>query len=403
MKRIFSFLILILSSTICFAQYTLDDQIYDYIDKYKDLAMQEMEQYKIPASITLAQAIYASKVGTNKVAAQANNHFGITCHSNEWTGDTYYETDNHNSDYCFRKYASVEQSYRDHSLFIAQRSRYVKLFYLPITDYRSWAKGLVEAGYSSNPKYADTLISLIEKYYLMHYDRKIAAKMGDTSALKSTPAPVTTSLSSNYASAQAKPAAASSATPSPSATSTITPSTKPNAVPATKPDTMEVSGIQVIVNKSDKPKTVRMDTIRQQTSKKSVIAHVFTMDPYNVSYKKAAYAYTNRPVFENNKTKFIIARAGDTYKKLAASMMMTEENLRAYNDVFDNSEPVEDEVIYVQQKSTKSPIEYHTFEEGDSFRYIAQKYGVQVKIIIKRNSGSIISYKVGDKICIGCK
>lgn len=397
MKRLFSFLILMWSCTICFAQYTMDDRIYDYIDKYKDLAMQEMEQYKIPASITLAQAIYASKAGTNKVAVQANNHFGITCHSTEWTGDSYYETDNHAEDYCFRKYATVEQSYRDHSLFISQRSRYVKLFYLPITDYKSWAKGLLDAGYSSNPHYADTLVAIIEKFYLMHYDRKTAAKMGDTSALKATPAPVTAPLAAN-ATTTPKPSATTPTAATPVANSTAkTPAT------VAKPDTMEVNGIQVIVNKSDKVKPTRMDTTKKVSSTGATAPHIFTQDPYKVTYKKAAYAYTNRPVYENNKTRFIIARAGDTYKKLASSMMMTEANLRSYNDVLDNSEPVEDEVVYVEMKSTKSPVEYHVLEQGDSYRYIAQKYGVQLKIIIKRNSGSFNTYSVGDRICIGCK
>ncbi|MBO4382105.1 MAG: glucosaminidase domain-containing protein, partial [Bacteroidales bacterium] len=141
MKKTIFLAIILLGNVLAFAQYTLDDQIYDYIDMYKDLAMQEMEIYKIPASITLAQAIYASKAGTNRIAKEANNHFGIMCHTNEWTGEKFYETDNHSSDYCFRKYASVEESYRDHSIFLSQRSRYVKLFYYPITDYKSWAQG----------------------------------------------------------------------------------------------------------------------------------------------------------------------------------------------------------------------------------------------------------------------
>ena len=89
------------------------------------------------------------------------------------------------------------------------------------------------------------------------------------------------------------------------------------------------------------------------------------------------------------------------YKTL--DMQMSEKNLRLYNDVYDDSEPIEDEVIYLEMKSTKSPEEYHTLQKGDTYRYIAQKYGVQLKIIIKRNSGAISSYGIGDRICIGCK
>ena len=84
-------------------------------------------------------------------------------------------------------------------------------------------------------------------------------------------------------------------------------------------------------------------------------------------------------------------------------MQMSEKNLRAYNDVYDDSEPIEDEVVYLEMKSTKSPVEYHTLAAGDTYRFIAQKYGIQLKIIIKRNSGAISSYGIGDRICIGCK
>ncbi len=446
MKRILILSILLFGMAATYAQYTLEDQIYDYIDEYKDLAMKEMEQYKVPASITLAQAIYASKCGTNRIAKEANNHFGIMCHTKEWTGPTFYETENHSSDYCFRKYASVEESYRDHSLFLSQRSRYIKLFYLPITDYKSWAHGLKEAGYSGNPRYADTLISIIEKYYLMHYDRKVAQRMGDTAALASASVPKTSPITSNnatqtpvtkpvektetkptqpetVATAHVKPVETRPAKPvqtepvETKPTKPVPPETvetkpakpEPKSEPAAKPkaDTMEVNGIQVIVNKSEKPKPTKVDTIVQKVSEpepeKVQGKNVFVLNPYAVPYKSAYYPYTSRPVYENNKTKFLIARKGDTYKSLATSMQMSEKNLRLYNDVYDDSEPIEDEVIYLEMKSTKSPEEYHTLQKGDTYRYIAQKYGVQLKIIIKRNSGAISSYGIGDRICIGCK
>ena len=57
MKKTIILLALVWGCLSGFAQYTLDDQIYDYIDAYKDLAMQEMELYRVPASMTLAQAI----------------------------------------------------------------------------------------------------------------------------------------------------------------------------------------------------------------------------------------------------------------------------------------------------------------------------------------------------------
>ena len=420
MKKTVLLLAVILGLVTGYAQnYTLDDQVYDYIDQYKDLAMQEMEQYHIPASITLAQAIYSSKIGMNRVAKEANNHFGIMCHTSEWTGETFYETENHSSDYCYRKYASVKESYRDHSLFLSQRSRYVKLFYYPITDYKSWAIGLKEAGYSGNPRYADTLISIIEKYYLMHYDRKVALKIGDTTALQAMTAPqperatnTTTTPISYTTTATSQPSTIKSAqTPEDQAPKTqpVAAQTTPPAQqqPSAKPkqDTLQVNGIDVIVNKKEQPKTVKYDTIVTTLPSPEKVGgkNVFVLDPYSVPFKVAYYPYTSRPTYENNKTKFIIAKAGDTYKKLAESLQLTEKNLRLYNDVYDDSEPIEDEVVYVEMKSTKSPVEFHTLAAGDTYRYIAQKYGIQLKIIIKRNSGAISNYGVGDQICIGCK
>lgn len=425
MKKIVTLAALLLTVTSIFAQnYTLDDQIYDYIDQYKDLAMKEMELYKVPASITLAQAIYASKVGTNRVAAEANNHFGIMCHTKEWTGDTFYETDNHSSDFCFRKYANVEESYRDHSLFLSQRSRYVKLFYFPITDYKSWANGLKEAGYSGNPRYADTLISLIEKYYLMHYDRKVAMKLGDTVALQEMNAPKpdrvanvetkpqTTTQTKAEVKTETKVEAPKETQPTPT-----TPVAKPEpakpAEPAKpvqeekkeKPVQQEPQKQPVV---TETPATTKVDkenseAVAQMKPEKVQGVNYFVVDPYNVPFKSAYFPYSPRPVYENNKTKFIIAKAGDTYKKLASILQIPEKNLRSYNDIYDESEPIEGEVVYVEMKATKSPIEYHTLQSGDTYRYVAQKYGVQLKIIIKRNSGSFNSYSVGDRICIGCK
>ena len=436
---------------ISFAQYTMDDRIYDYIDAYKGLAMQEMELYGVPASITLAQAIYASQAGTNDLVRECHNHFAIMCHTQEWKGETYYRPADKKQENCYRKYATDAESYRDHSLFLSTRSRYVKLFYFPITDYKSWANGLLEAGFSGNPKYADTLISIIEKYYLMHYDRKVAQKLGDTIALhamkkpqperigetSTTVTPVTTPATKPVEKPVEKPLemtqpVAQKAEPvaeKPSETNRIMetpkqtekpkekPKTEPQK-PVTKTDTMEMNGVQVIVEKNEKPK--KQDQPKEQKQQpaqpqqthnhqvstqlpEKVNGHnVFVLDPYAIPYKSAYYPYTSRPVYENNKTKFILARAGDTYQKLAASLQMTEKNLRLYNDVYDGSEPIEDEVIYLEMKSTKSSVPYHTLQEGDTYRYIAQRYGIQLKILIKRNSGNINSYGLGDQICIGC-
>lgn len=138
-----------------------------YIDLWRQVAVRQMIDHKIPASITLAQGILESGSGNSDLAKKGNNHFGIKCH--EWTGEKMYKDDD-TANECFRVYANAEESYMDHSKFLTGKTRYSKLFTLEATDYKSWAKGLKEAGYATNPKYPDLLIELIEGLKLNELD-----------------------------------------------------------------------------------------------------------------------------------------------------------------------------------------------------------------------------------------
>lgn len=161
-------LIILLFCTGIFAQESRD---LDYIRLYARLAVEEMELYKIPASITLSQGILETGGGQSRLAEIANNHFGIKCKSpKEWSGPTISHTDDAPNE-CFRKYGSVQESYRDHSKFLAERPYYKDLFKLNMRDYKAWAHGLKKAGYATNPKYAGILISRIEKYNLDQFDK----------------------------------------------------------------------------------------------------------------------------------------------------------------------------------------------------------------------------------------
>lgn len=140
-----------------------------YITKYSSLAVKQMRQYKIPASITLAQGILESNNGNSKLAVKANNHFGIKCHG--WEGKKIFEDDDKKNE-CFRKYKSPLESFKDHSLFLNKYSRYAFLFDYKITDYKSWARGLKKAGYATNKKYPELLIKIIEDNKLNIYDDK---------------------------------------------------------------------------------------------------------------------------------------------------------------------------------------------------------------------------------------
>lgn len=169
MKKLKLFLILIISCLTLQAQ-TRNKQYENYIKKYRELAVEEMKKYHIPASITLAQGLLESGAGQSTLARKSNNHFGIKCGS-DWRGKTVSHDDDARGE-CFRAYKHPKESYEDHSKFLAGRSRYASLFKLKITDYKGWARGLKKAGYATNPRYADQLIGIIELYELHKYDEK---------------------------------------------------------------------------------------------------------------------------------------------------------------------------------------------------------------------------------------
>lgn len=181
--------------------YTQSDQIFDnykaknegkvnsftvdYIGNYKDIAIDKMVTYKIPASITLAQGILESGNGLSTLAKKSNNHFGIKCHSG-WKGKKVYHDDDKRNE-CFRKYNTPEGSFDDHSLFLTSRGRYEFLFDLEPDDYKGWAKGLKNAGYATDRKYPKKLISFIETFKLYEYDELVLDEKGYKRAQREAP------------------------------------------------------------------------------------------------------------------------------------------------------------------------------------------------------------------------
>lgn len=147
----------------------LNQNTLEYIKEYNDIAILKMLEYKIPASITLAQGILESSSGLSRLAVKGNNHFGIKCHRS-WTGKGIYHDDDARQE-CFRHYDHPLESFNDHSLFLTERKRYAGLFDLKPTDYKGWARGLKKAGYATDPRYPKKLITLIEAYELYEYDR----------------------------------------------------------------------------------------------------------------------------------------------------------------------------------------------------------------------------------------
>jgi flagellum-specific peptidoglycan hydrolase FlgJ len=176
MKRFFLCTILIgmfctFPTSVLNAQITQRQRVnvQEYIKRFSPIAIEEMHRTGVPASIKLAQGISESGAGSSRLAVEGNNHFGIKC-KKEWTGPTISHTDDLPNE-CFRKYASPEESYRDHSDFLRTRSHYAFLFQLDPLDYKGWAYGLKKAGYATAPQYPQALLQVIELYELYQYDR----------------------------------------------------------------------------------------------------------------------------------------------------------------------------------------------------------------------------------------
>ena len=176
------FLLLLLCSPALLSAQSTSQAYWSYINQYKVWAIEQMKQYRIPASITLAQGLLESNAGRSTLATKANNHFGIKV-SGSWTGP-YVLRDDDAPNEKFRKYKSARDSYIDHSKFLQGR-RYQSLFQLSLTDYKGWARGLKACGYATNPAYAEMLIRTIEVYNLHQFDTGKYAR-----ASKKTPATV---------------------------------------------------------------------------------------------------------------------------------------------------------------------------------------------------------------------
>ena len=316
---------------VIYGQYTETD-IHNYIDQYREIAQKKMQEYKIPASITLAQGIFESACGTSRLAKEGNNHFGIKCHKN-WEGDTIRIDDDELQE-CFRKYQSVEESFNDHSLFLTTRSRYKDLFSLNILDYPAWARGLKIAGYATNPEYANRLISLIERFNIAYWDTAYV-QHGISMVEKKVPIAI--------------------------------------ADTSHKLPSEEKSIVQKEKKSSEQP------TNPENTSSSTLIFTASSRD-----FPISESPWTQLPVYENNKTQFVIAQQGDTYKSIAQDVQRTEKELRKFNDAPTNAKLVESQVVYIENKNKKWHLT-HRVNKGETLRYIAQKYAVQLHYIFQYN------------------
>lgn len=336
------FFTLIFISIHSFAQESRD---IDYIRTHALLAVEEMHLYKIPASITLAQGILETGGGQSKLAEKANNHFGIKC-KKEWTGPVISHTDDAPNE-CFRAYSSVQESYRDHSKFLAERPFYKNLFKLKLHDYKGWAHGLKKAGYATNPKYGHILISRIEKYNLHEFD-------------KLKPHEVETKLHELYG------------------FSNITPLT------STPKIIEEIEEIIVYNSQPQKEVTLNIEQASETPPSKTVELPKKISNPA-MRLKKHA-----------NGIHYFIAEEGDEFTKLANYFDISPNELASYNELPVDGKITPGQYIFLGKKKNRGTQSYYKVQEGDNMYLIAQKTGMRISSLYNLNK-----LTVGDQPKVG--
>ena len=402
-KAILLTLIATISCVSLFGQYTEDD-IYAYIEKYKEPAINKMYEYKIPASITIAQGIFESACGMSHLAKDGNNHFGIKCHK-EWEGDTILIDDDELQE-CFRKYTTVEESFNDHSLFLKTRPRYSGLFELDVMDYAGWAKGLKAAGYATNPEYANRLIRLIETYHIARLDTLYQERLTNgyfknypdvhpeqTSVKEpAQPAvqPVTADNNSRITPEPAKPHKPHK----PTKHHTDTPQTKPASNKPTNPPVQkEPAKPAPTPTQTPAPAQQPAPTSVTDASEATEVAvreekptALTVFSALKDEYPRADYPFTDRDVYVNNRTLFVIAEKGDTYAKIARDVQDKEARLKKYNDVSGNAKLKVGQVVYIERKNNACKEPYYKVVNAESMHYVSQKCAISLKKLCKYNN-----------------
>lgn len=300
----------------------------DYIEQWRETAVQQQTDYGVPASITMAQALLESAAGQSELAVNARNHFGIKCTS-EWFGGVYYYDDDSKGE-CFRMYADAGESFKDHSLFL-QRPRYATCFEIAVEDYEGWAYRLKACGYATDPSYAQKLIKLVEDYRL------------------------DTLVNGSRVTVTDKPAVANDSVPQSNDTVAHRP-LKATLVMVTEP-------IRVFTQEPEPPYVV----------------------PPTAREEKRTFLLTH-PSKKCNGLKYVEAREGDTYANVAFRLNVRERQLREWNDALGRDLAVGDR-IYMSAKKKTVPAEKGLMwvHPGETLWAICQREGIQMQQVQKLN------------------
>ncbi|HVT84393.1 MAG TPA: glucosaminidase domain-containing protein [Chitinophagaceae bacterium] len=327
------FLLVILASFICRLALAQDPAVIEqYINTYKDIAIEEMQRTGVPAAIKLAQGIHETLAGTSDLVKMSNNHFGIKC-KDTWTGPSVKHDDDLRNE-CFRKYNSAAESYRDHSDFLKSSPRYSFLFNLDPTDYKGWAYGLKKAGYATNPKYPQIIIKLIEDYHLEDYTLIAMGKM--------------------------KP--------------------KEEGIAKTEPDNSEQQTRTVAAAS----KNVEPVLIDQQKS------GPIKTDIKSPDLKAQTKIVEEKPLYPSgefriNETRVIYAKKGTPLLAIAQQYNIPLAWIFDFNDMAQSETLEKDQLIYLQRKRKIGLNETHIVKPGESLYDIAQAEAIRLESLLGYN------------------
>ncbi|WP_447951376.1 glucosaminidase domain-containing protein [Chryseobacterium koreense] len=324
-KIIFAFAILMLSKFQA-QTWKTEDQ---YIQKFAPFAVEEMEKYKIPASITLAQGLLETGGGQSRLAIQGNNHFGIKC-KEDWTGKTMTHTDDAPNE-CFRVYDDPRDSYEDHSKFLAYRKYYQNLFKLDMQDYRSWAHGLKKAGYATNPRYAYILIDKIEKYKLYEFDK-------------------TNSKEVFYAVLKLYPG---------------------------------LQNDRIFMAQLDQTKSVRNSEIKANETPQTVFAQPKKNEKLTLSKTEILNSILIKS-HPNENRRFIIIPEDLDLESVSKKFGISESRLMKWNEL-DGNQLRKNDILFLESKSSSGNVATYQTQSGESMHDISQKFGIKLKKLYSKN------------------
>lgn len=364
-------LVFLFTLFICISTLAQREKAIAYIEKYRLIAMQEMQRTGVPAAITLAQGILESAMGESILCKKSNNHFGIKCKT-EWTGEKVYHDDDASQE-CFRKYNTAEESFKDHSDFLKNRPYYASLFKLYVTDYISWAKGLQKSGYATEKNYPELLIKVINDYNLNEYT---LFALNNSVENNTTLANIANPTNSNETEVPKLNATSASVSNSPS--------TKPVSLKSIPEPQIKITAPKVTVAEEEKEEDVI--EVKKEESK--------TADA--TLYPKG--------IFTINNTKVLYVKQGTSLLSLALEYNISLAKILEFNDFVEMEFTDVDRLVYIEKKQKKGNADFYVVQQNEDLHYIAQKLGIQMQALADLNGiHRKLNPLVGEKLYLRTK